>query len=138
MVSRELKEVAKKLAKRAKNRPDLRPAATIASVLLSLSDRMTLMFRVRGVTPTADEIQHLAHELMVKLYSGGPMDRNLWARSGGDPADLPEAPTPRERWSLAADAIATRARGAPALKVMLDVMIEDYDRKDLRRLRRLL
>ena len=138
VVSRELKEVAKKLAKRAKNRPDLRPAATIASVLLSLSDRMTFMLRVRGVTPTADEIQHLAHELMVKLYSRGPMDGNLWARSGGDPADLPEAPTPRERWSLAADAIAIRARGAPALSVMLDVMIEDYDRKDLRRLRRLL
>ena len=136
VVSRELKEVAKNLAKRAKNRPDLRPAATIASVLLSLSDRMTFRLRVRGVTPTADEIQHLAHELMVKLYSRGPMDRNLWARSGGDPTDLPEAPTPRERWSLAADAIATRARGAPALSVMLDVMIEDYDRNDLRRLRR--
>ena len=138
VVSRELKEVAKKLAQRAKNRPDLRLAATIASVLLSLSDRVTFMLRVRGVTPTADEIQHLAHGLMVKLYIRGPMDRSLWARSGGDPADLSEAPTPRERWSLAADAIATRARGAPALSVMLDVMIEDYDRKDLRRLRRLL
>jgi hypothetical protein len=138
VVSRELKEVAKKLAQLAKNRPDLRPAATIASVLLSLSDRMTFRLRVRGVTPTADEIQHLAHELMVKLYSRGPMDRNLWVRAGGDPADLPEAPTPRERWSLAADAIATRARGAPALSVMLDVMIEDYDREDLKRLRRLL
>ena len=124
VVSRELKEVAKRLAQRAKNRPDLRLAATIASVLLSLSDRVTFMLRVRGVTPTADEIQHLAHELMVKLYIRGPMDRSLWARSGGDPADLSEAPTPRERWSLAADAIATRARGAPALSVMLDVMIE--------------
>ena len=96
------------------------------------------MLRVRGVTPTDDEIQHLAHEFMVKLYNKGPMDRNLWARAGGDPADLPEAPTPRERWSLAAHAIATRARGAPTLSVMLDVMIEDYNRKDLKRLRRLL
>ena len=138
VVSRELKEVAKQLAQRAKSRPDLRQAATIASVLLGLSDRVTFMLRGRGVSPTADEIQHLAHELMVKLYSRGPMDRNLWARSGGDPADLPDAPTPRERWSLAAEAIATRARGAPELSVMLDVMIEDYDRKDLKRLRRLL
>ena len=138
VVSRELKDVAKKLAKRAKKRPDLRLAATTASVLLSLSDRVSFMLRVRGVPPTADEIQHLALELMVKLYSKGPMDRNLWTRSGGNQADLPEAPTPRERWSLAADAIATRARGAPALLDMLDVMIEDYDRKDLRRLRRLL
>ena len=138
VVSRKLKEVAKKLAKRATNRPDLCVAATIASVLLSPSDRLTFMLHVRGVTPTADELQHLAHELMVKLYSRGPMDRNLWARSGGDPADLPEAPTPRERWSLAADAIATRARGAPALSAMLDIMIKDYDRKDLRRLRGLL
>ena len=138
VVSRELKEVAKKLAKRAKNRPDLLRAAKIASELLSLSDRMAFMFRVRGVTPTADEIEHLAHEFMVKLYNKGPMDRNLWARSGGDPADLPEAPTPRERWSLAAGAIATQARGAPALSDMLDVMIEDYNRKDLKQLRRLL
>ena len=138
VVSRELKEVAKKLAKRTKNRPDLRLAATKASVLLSLSDRVTFMLRVRGVTPTADDIQYLAHEFMVKLYNKGPMDRNLWARSGGDPADLPEAPTPRERWRLAADAIAKQARGAPMLSDMLDVMIEDYNRKDLRRLRRLL
>ena len=138
VVSRELKEVAKKLAKRAKNRLDLHLAATKASVLLSLGDRVAFMFRVRGVTPTADEIQQLAHEFMVKLYNKGPMDRNLWARSGGDPADLPEAPTPRERWSLAAHAIATQARGAPALSDMLDIMIEDYNRKDLKRLRRLL
>ena len=138
VVSRELKEVAKKLAKRAKNRPDLHLAATKASVLLSLGDRVAFMFRVRGVTPTSDEIQQLAHEFMVKLYNKGPMDRNLWARSGGDPADLPEAPTPRERWSLAAHAIATQARGAPALSDMLDIMIEDYNRKDLKRLRRLL
>ena len=40
VVSRELKEVAKKLAKLAKGRPDLRLAATRASVLLSLSDRV--------------------------------------------------------------------------------------------------
>ena len=85
VVSRELKEVAKKLAQLAKNRPDLRSAATKASVLLSLSDRVIFMLRARGMTPTADEIQHLAHELMVQLYSRGPMDRNLWARSGGDP-----------------------------------------------------
>ena len=138
VVSRELKEVAKRLAKRAKNRPDLRLAASTASELLSLSDRMAFKLRVRGVTLTADEIQHLAHGFMVKLYNRGPMDRSLWARSGGDPADLPEAPTPREQWRLAADAIATRARGAPTLSDMLDVMIEDYDRKDLKRLRRLL
>ena len=138
VVSREFKGVAKKLAKRAKDRPDLRLAATVASDLLSLSDRVAFMFRVRGVTPTADEIQQLSYEFMVKLYNKGPMDRNLWARSGGDPADLPEAPTPRERWSLAAQAIATRARGAPALPDMLNVMIEDYPRKDLKRLQRLL
>lgn len=138
VVSGKLKEVAKNLAKRTKNRPDLRLAATKASVLLSLSDRVHFMLRVQGVTPTAEEIQHLAHEFMVKLYNKGPTDRHLWARSGGDPADLPEAPTPRERWRLAADAIATQARGAPTLPDMLDVMIEDYNRKDLKRLRRLL
>ena len=138
VVSRDLKVVAKKLAKSARHRPDLRPAATIASVLLSLRDRMTFMLRVRGVAPTADEVQHLVRELTVKLYSRGPMDKNLWARSGGDPADLPEAPTPRERWTLASDAIAAGARGAPALSAMLDVMIEDYNRKDLRQLRELL
>ena len=138
VVSRELKEVAKKLAQLAKNRPDLRLAATKASVLLSLSDRMIFMLRGLGMDPPADEIQHLAYELMIKLYSRGPMDQNLWVRAGGDPADLPEAPTPRERWRLAADAVATRARGAPALSVMLGVMIEDYDREDLKRLRRLL
>ncbi len=138
VVSRELKEVAKKLAKRAKKRPDLRLAATKASVLLGISDRIAFMLRVRGVPPSADEIQQLAEEFMVRLYNKGPMDRNLWERSGGDPADLPEAPTPRERWRLAADAIATRARGAPALSAMLDVMIKDYNRKDLKRLRRLL
>ena len=136
VVSRELKEVAKKLAQLAKNRPDLRLAATQASVLLS--DRVIFMLSGRGLAPPADEIQQLAYELMVKLYSRGPMDRNLWVRAGGDPADLPEAPTPRERWGLAAGAVATRARGAPALSVMLDVMIEDYDREDLKRLRRLL
>ena len=138
VVSRELREVAKRLAKRAKNRPDLLLAASTASEILSLSDRVAFRFRVRRLTPSADEIQHLAHEFMVKLYNRGPMDQSLWARSGGDPADLPEAPTPRERWRLAADAIATRARGAPELSDMLDVMIEDYDRKDLKRLRRLL
>ncbi len=137
VVSRRLTAVAKTLAKRARKRPDLRPAATEASVLLSLSDRITFMFRVRGVPPTADEVQHLGRELMVELYSSGPMDRNLWARAGGDPADLPDARTPRERWRLAADAIAKGAHGAPALSAVLDVMIEDYDRKDLRRLRRL-
>ena len=138
VVSRKLTAVAKRLAKRARDRPDLRAAATEASVLLSLRDRMTFMLRVRGVPPTADEIQHLTRELMVELYSRGPMDRNLWARSGGDPADLPEAPTPRERWRLASDAIAAGARGAPELPAVLDAMLEDYNRKDLKQLRKLL
>lgn len=138
VVFRGLKDVAKKLAQSVKKRPDLRPAATLASTLLSPGDRLTFMLRSRGVTPTADEIQHLAHELMVKLYSKGPMDKSLWTRSGGDQADLPEAPTPRERWSLAVDAIAAQASGAPALSAILDVMIEDYNRKDLKQLRSLL
>ena len=138
VVSRGLKAVAKDLAKLARKRPDLRPAATTASALLSLGDRITFKLCVSGVAPTADEVQHLTRELMVKLYSNGPMDRNLWPRSGGAPADLPEAPTPRERWRLASDAIATGARGAPALSAVLDVMIEDYNRKDLKKLRKLL
>ena len=138
VVSRGLKAAAKDLAKLARKRPDLRPAATTASALLSLSDRMTLKLRVGAVAPTADEVQHLARELMVELYSKGPMDRNLWARSGGEPADLPEASTARERWRLASDAIAAGARGAPELSAVLDVMLKDYSRKDLKKLRNLL
>ena len=138
VVSRKLKAVAKDLAKRARKRPDLRPAATTALTLLSLSDRITFRLRVGGVAPTADEVQHLTRELMVKLYSKGPMDRSLWARSGGDPADLPEAPTPREQWRLASDAIAAGARGAPELSALLDVTLKDYNRKDLKQLRKLL
>ena len=138
VVSRGLKAVARDLAKLARKRRDLRPAAATASALLSLRDRITFKLRVGGVAPTADEVQDLARELMVEMYSRGPMDRNLWARSGGDPADLPEAPTPRERWRLASDAIAAGARGAPELSAVLDVMLEDYNRKDLKQLRKLL
>ena len=138
MVSRGLKPAAKKLAKRARNRPDLVPAATAASGLLSIGDRLTFMLRADRVDPTADDVQHLARELTVELYSDGPMDRNLWARSGGDPADLPDAPTARARWDLALEAITARARWAPTLSAVLDVMMEDYDREELRQLRGLL
>ncbi len=138
VVSGGLKTVAKELARRSRTRPDLRPAVTPASGLLSLRERIKFTLRTGGAKPTADEVHDLARELMVKLYSRGPMDRNLWSRSGGDPADLPEAPTPRERWRLASEAIAKGARGAPTFSAVLGVMIEDYDRKDLKKLRRFL
>ena len=34
-----------------------------------------------------------------------PMDRPLWDRAGGDPADAPDAVTGRDRWRLALDAV---------------------------------
>ena len=135
--ARKLKTVARRLAAKSESRDDLRAAARECVALLNLFDRIRLFFLGGGPEPTSNELHQGLYALAVKLYPAGPMDRRLWDRAGGDPADAPDTVTGRDRWRLALDAVEMGTRGAPELANLIDCMLEDFDRNDLRQIREL-
>ena len=135
--ARKLKTVARRLAVRSDSRDDLRAAARECSALLKPLDRIRLFFLGGGPEPTSKELHKWLYVLAVNLYPAGPMDRLLWDRAGGDPADAPDAATGRDRWHLALDAVEMGACGAPKLAALIDCMLEDFNRKELRKIRKL-
>ena len=78
-------------------RRDVRPTLRTCYDLLGFWDRLTL-----GVTPVLDTDKWQALEsLAAELYPGGPDDRGLWERAGGNDADLPTKRDGRTRWRQA-------------------------------------
>ena len=131
-------EAARFLAKKATRRADLRPAADECCHLLSGWDRLKLILGA-GADPTSTEISDGLLDVATTLYPTGPHDRELWERSGGNPADIPTSGTGREQWTRAIRAIVEGATGAPSMRDLLDTMIGDYERNErLRKLRSVL
>ena len=135
--ARKLKAVARRLAAKSYSRADLRAAARECSALLKPLDRIRLFSLGGGPEPTSKELHKWVYVLAVKLYPAGPMDRRLWDRAGGNPADAPDATTGRDRWHLAVSAVEMGARGAPKLAILIDCMLEDFNRKELKKMRKL-
>lgn len=127
--SRGWRRAAESIVDLARSRPDLRAAATHVSSLFGVVERirryMGLSDALR-VVATRDDLRDAVHELACALYPAGPADGAVWERAGGDPADLPDASTPRKRWGLALHAVEAGHTGAPPLDRLLDTMLNDY------------
>lgn len=127
---------ARDLANKAKNRADLAPAANACDNLLSTLERLSLWFVVGKSGATEPDLRDGLLEVAVRLYSSGPLERNIWERAGGDEADLVDKSTGRERWRVAIRAAMSGERGAPPLCELLDAMLEDYPKQqDLQTIR---
>ena len=135
--AKNLKAVARRLAAKSASRTDLRAALRECSTLLNLFERISFFFLGYGTEPTSKELHEGLHALAVELYPEGPMNRQLWDRAGGNLADAPDATTGRDRWYLALDAVERGARGAPELTTLIDCMLEDFNREELRQMRKL-
>ena len=101
-------------------RRDVRPTLRTTYDLLGFWDRWTL-----GVTQVSDTEKWQALEsLAAELYPGGPDDRGLWERAGGNDADLPSKGDGRTRWRQAMRDI--RNGKDPAASALLVFMKEDF------------
>ena len=119
---------ARYIVAQASQRPDL-AAAEVASRRI-LSPFEILKIKVSGSvgSASADELSAGVHEIAVKLYPHGPDQKGIWARAGGDEADLDQQGTGRQRWDNALATVMTGAAGAPTLTSLIDKMLRDYPR----------
>lgn len=131
IVERRWKRAAESIVDLTGRRPDLRPTASRVSNLFSVLERFRryagISDGVRGLA-TEGEVRDALHDVAADLYPAGPGDHALWERSGGSPADCPDARDGRHRWGLALAAIDSGRSGAPTLSDLLRVMLEDYPR----------
>ena len=138
VVARRWKRAAESITDLAAMRPDLKTVASRVAVLFSALERLRrwagISDGVRGVV-TRGELRDALCDLVASLYTGGPSDRSIWERAGGHAADCPDGVTARHRWGLALAAIEDQRSGAPALRELLQVMIDEYPNNgDLQRL----
>ena len=105
-------------------RRDLEPALRACGDILGFWDRFVL-----GVAPVSEgEKWKGFEEMAVQLYPGGPDDRELWERAGGDNADLPTRDDGRSRWRRAVREM-RNGRG-PTAPELLAAMMEDFQNNE--------
>ena len=105
-------------------RRDLKPALRACCGMLGFWDRIYL-----GVAPISEwEKWEGMLELGAELYPGGPDDRGLWERAGGDDADLSTRGDGRSRWRRAVRDI-RNGRG-PSASTLLGAMMEDFPKNE--------
>ena len=105
-------------------RADLKPALRACCDMLDFWDRLFL-----GVAPVSDrEKWDGLRKMATKLYPGGPDDRELWERAGGDNADLPTREDGRSRWRKAMRDM-RNGRG-PTAAALLAAMMEDFPKNE--------
>jgi len=129
VAARRWKGAAESICDLAASRPDLGPAADRVLGVFSIMERIRRAAGYRsalGGLATGDELRDALHGVAARLYPEGP--REAWERAGGDPADLPQAQTARQAWSLALRAIHNGVAGAPALADLLHTMETDFPR----------
>ena len=120
------KRAARYVVANASQRSDLKAAAVMCRRLLSPLE--VLKIKVRGSKGSAsdDELSAGVHEIAVTLFPNGPNEAGIWARAGGDEADLVQQGTGRQRWERALLAVTTGAAGAPTLASLIDEMLRDF------------
>ena len=105
-------------------RRDLKPALRACCDLIDVWDRFFLR-----VAPVSEwEKWKGFEELAVQLYPGGPDERELWERAGGDNADLSTWGDGRSRWRRAAREV--RNGREPRASALLAAMMEDFPKND--------
>ena len=120
------KGAARYIVAHTSQRSDLESAAVMCRRVLSPLE--VLEIKVRGSKGSAadDELSAGVHEIAVTLFPNGPNEAGIWARAGGDEADLVRQGTGRQRWERALASVTTGAAGAPTLARLIDEMLRDF------------
>ena len=130
------KGAARLVLSRVPRRPDLGPAAEQCRDVLAPLERLLMGLYGPKSAPSARELSEGFAEIAARLYPGGPGERAVWTRAGGDEADVVASRTGREQWHRGLAACTAGSQGAPTLGALLDAMIDDYpNNPDLSRLR---
>lgn len=74
--------------------------------------------------PSQTDLYNVLAETACQLYSSGPMDSEIWARAGGDPAKLNVSGTGQQQWEAAIRKVRSGSRVCAA--DLLSTMREDY------------
>ena len=122
----EWKRAARYIVAHASQRSDLEAAAMMCKRLLSPLEVLKIKVRGSKGAVSDDELSAGVHEIAATLYPNGPNEAGIWARAGGNEADLVQQGTGRQRWDRALAAVMTGAAGAPTLASLIDEMQSDF------------
>ncbi len=123
--------LASRLAWEAGSRHDLLPAARACQGLLGFIDRWRLGGKDHDMVPGRDDWWEELVDTASRLYPGGPAERLIWARAGGDTATLPTAMTGRARWAAAMRDVRHGGGGGDISGVrLLSTMLDDFPRNE--------
>lgn len=100
VAARSWQQAANTLLARAKTETGFRPALRECAGLFSFWDKLrnpTLFHHQL----TSQELWQALELLMTQLYEQGPKASGAWLLAGGDPAEVPYAPSPAGEWAAA-------------------------------------
>ena len=120
VTARDWRHFTRSLFKRYGLTDDLRGFYHICADHLDLWDRV----RHRLRRPSTNELHSLFVETACELYASGPLDGEIWARAGGNPAQLDVSGTGKRQW----DAAIRKIRNGNQVRApsLIDAMRADY------------
>ena len=122
----EWKRAARYIVAHASQRSDLEAAVVVCRRVLSPLEVLKIKIRGSKGSASDDELSAGVHEIAATLFPDGPNVAGIWARAGGNEADLVQQGTGRQRWERALAAVTTGAAGAPTLASLIDEMQREF------------
>ena len=120
------KRAAKYIVAHASQRSDLAAAEVMCRRVLSPLEILKIKIHSSKGSASDEELGAGVYEIVVQLFPNGPTEAGIWARAGGDEADLVQQGTGRQLWKRALVSVTTGAAGAPTLANLIDEMLRDF------------
>ena len=125
VAARRWQRAANALFARAKTDTGFRPALRECASLFSFWDKLrnptSFNYQI-----TSQELWQALELLMTQLYDQGPKSSGAWLLAGGDPAEIPYAPSPAGEWTAA---LRLLQRGGGGKHISVQTLLEAARRR---------
>lgn len=125
VAARRWQHTANALFARAKTDTGFRPALRECASLFSFWDKLrnptSFNYQI-----TSQELWQALELLMTQLYDQGPKSSGAWLLAGGDPAEIPYAPSPAREWMAA---LRLLQRGGGGKHISVQTLLEAARRR---------
>jgi hypothetical protein len=133
IATRRWQQSADALFARAKVNSDFRPALQECADLFSLWNKLLHPALFNHQTANRDAWRAL-EQLMKQLFDKGPGESGIWRRAGGDPAELPNAPSPAAQWEATIHWLRQGGGGGVTASSLVQTALRQYQHPGLQAL----